>query len=125
MLRSLYLEPIGDVGYLAGAALELVIGVKRFLEIPYSRARCSLVVTPLMMNTAALIADDLKRVAPAAIPMLLGSMPGVSLGFDLEGRNLELRTAEVFSVRVTTPTTATGEGAVRIYLNGEMGRLTQ
>jgi hypothetical protein len=128
VVRSLYVEPLDDSWYgtaLAGAAIEFIIGAKRFLEIPYQRARCSLVVTPEMMGTAFRMVDELKLVAPQAIPMLLGSMPGISFGFDLEGRNLWISAGEHFNVEVMTPDSAAGKGPVRIYLNGTMGRSVQ
>jgi hypothetical protein len=126
-MRSLYIEPIGDAwsgSSLVGTAIDFRIGPRNYLTIPYERARVSLMVTQDMADTTARILDELKSIAPAALPMLLGSMPGVSFGFDLEGRHLIIRDGEPFSVRLMPCSTGEGvnsEGPVRVYLNGELG----
>jgi hypothetical protein len=129
-MRSLYVEPLADAwpgSTLVGTAIDFRIGTTNFLTIPYERARCSLMVTQDMADTTARILYELKAIAPMAIPMLLGTMPGVSFGFDLEGRQPIIRQGELFFVRFMTPRnpgegTNPIEGPIRIYLNGELRR---
>lgn len=106
---------------LIGAALRLFVGPTNFLTIPVNRCRASLVVTPEHAIGRAQLAELVRGVAPAALPMLLGSIPGLAYGFTLE-RELLITPTQNFSVEVHLPT---GSAELRVYLCGILGRLVQ
>lgn len=136
-LRTIYVEPLAGVHpgdepapwavSLAGTALELIIGCKRFLTIPVSRARA---VVNVSSGTVALVHDVarmLRDVHPTAHPLALSMMPGFVLGFDLSERAFVFRSSENFAVQLRSPRgpVSTLPITLRVYLNGIMYRPVQ
>jgi hypothetical protein len=122
VMRGIVAEPLGGP-IPAGAAIELVLGAKTYLTIPATRAALSLTVTESQAVRAERLIEMVQGVDPSAFAMLLGSVPGVSIGFDLV-QPYALKASIFFVVRVVMPTDAPAN-IVRIYLNGGMGRSVQ
>lgn len=128
IIESIVAEPLDrawDGPGLAGATLDLRLGTKTYLNIPVTRARATVTLRPGDVDAAMHVIEALRTVHPSALTMLLGSMPGVAVGFDLAGNTLTIVAGEHFMVELHVPDTFKGSGVVRIYLNGHLARMVQ
>lgn len=123
IISSIYAEPLG-APVEAGSVIELTIRSKIFLKIPTTRAAVALTVADAHAHRADQLLELIRGVDPAARAMLLGSIPGVTIGFDLASRALVLGANDHLGVRLVMPEDAPPR-VVRIYLNGQLGRPVQ
>lgn len=121
--RGIYLEVLDLPGHASalppGAALHLVIGTTRYLDLPASAARTTLTVDGESFRETQRIRELIERVAPAALPMLLGTLP-VRFGFTFE-KVLTISAVEAFGVELVFHENVEPV-PVRVYLNGTLGR---